>query len=81
MENVRRSWDQFAVKEKQIATTNYAAKADVEQNLEMMSQLTHRYQREKSLKTLMIGSTQLKHWRTPQTTWVHVKLLSTKRQW
>ncbi|QIA63922.1 flagellar hook-associated protein FlgK [Vibrio astriarenae] len=40
VENVRRSWDQFAVKEKQIATTNYAAKADVEQNLEMMSQLT-----------------------------------------
>ncbi|MDR9828504.1 flagellar hook-associated protein FlgK [Vibrio sp. FNV 38] len=39
VENVRRSWDQFAVKEQQIATTNYAAKHDVEQNLEMMSQL------------------------------------------
>lgn len=39
VENVRRSWDQFAVKEKQIATTNHAAKQDAQQNLHLLSQL------------------------------------------
>ncbi|HGF7529690.1 TPA: flagellar hook-associated protein FlgK [Vibrio cholerae] len=39
VENVRRSWDQFAVKELNIASTNYAFKRDTEENLDMLSKL------------------------------------------
>ncbi len=39
VENVRRSWDQFAVKELNTATTHYARKVDVEENLEMLSNM------------------------------------------
>lgn len=37
VENVRRSWDQFAVNELNLSATNYANKSDVEANLEMLS--------------------------------------------
>ncbi|MDW6001562.1 flagellar hook-associated protein FlgK [Vibrio mangrovi] len=39
VENVRRSWDQFAVKELNIATTDYSYKSDTEQNLDMLSKM------------------------------------------
>ncbi len=39
VENVRRSWDQFAVKELDTSTTHYARKVDVEENLEMLSNM------------------------------------------
>jgi len=39
VENVRRSWDQFAVKELNLATTDYSKKRDVEENLNMLSGL------------------------------------------
>jgi flagellar hook-associated protein 1 FlgK len=39
VENVRRSWDQFAVKELNFATTDYANKRDSEENLDMLSNL------------------------------------------
>ncbi|EMC8144443.1 flagellar hook-associated protein FlgK [Vibrio cholerae] len=39
VENVRRSWDQFAVKELNIASTDYAFKRDTEENLNMLSKL------------------------------------------
>ncbi|TQQ22581.1 flagellar hook-associated protein FlgK [Vibrio cholerae] len=39
VENVRRSWDQFAVKELNIASTYYAFKRDTEENLDMLSKL------------------------------------------
>ncbi|EKF9278228.1 flagellar hook-associated protein FlgK [Vibrio cholerae] len=39
VENVRRSWDQFAVKELNIASTDYAFKRDTEENLDMLSRL------------------------------------------
>lgn len=39
VENVRRSWDQFAVKELNFATTDYANKRDAEENLNMLSNL------------------------------------------
>ncbi|TQP31046.1 flagellar hook-associated protein FlgK [Vibrio cholerae] len=39
VENVRRSWDQFAVKELNIASTDYAFKRDTEGNLDMLSKL------------------------------------------
>ncbi|MFB9134981.1 flagellar hook-associated protein FlgK [Vibrio sp. AK197] len=39
VENVRRSWDQFAVKELNTSTTHYARKLDVEENLEMLSNM------------------------------------------
>lgn len=39
VENVRRSWDQFAVKELNIATTNAAKAEDVESNLDMLSSM------------------------------------------
>ncbi len=39
VENVRRSWDQFAVKELNLATTDYAKKRDTEENLDMLSGL------------------------------------------
>ncbi|EGQ9609949.1 flagellar hook-associated protein FlgK [Vibrio cholerae] len=39
VENVRRSWDQFAVKELNIASTDYAFKRDTEENLDMLSKL------------------------------------------
>ncbi|WP_165312037.1 flagellar hook-associated protein FlgK [Vibrio ziniensis] len=39
VDNVRRSWDQFAVKELNIATSDYALKSDTEQNLDMLSKL------------------------------------------
>ncbi|MFC3022409.1 flagellar hook-associated protein FlgK [Vibrio zhugei] len=39
VENVRRSWDQFAVKELNVATTHYAHNKDHEQNLDMLSGL------------------------------------------
>ena len=39
VDNVRRSWDQFAVKELNIATSEYAFKSDTEQNLDMLSKL------------------------------------------
>ncbi|EGQ7704917.1 flagellar hook-associated protein FlgK [Vibrio cholerae] len=39
VENVRRSWDQFAVKELNIASTDYAYKRDTEENLDMLSKL------------------------------------------
>ncbi len=39
VENVRRSWDQFAVKELDTATTHFARKQDVEENIEMLSNM------------------------------------------
>ncbi len=39
VDNVRRSWDQFAVKELNIATSDYSFKSDTEQNLDMLSKL------------------------------------------
>lgn len=39
VENVRRSWDQFAVKELNIATSDYSFKKDNEGNLDSLSQL------------------------------------------
>ena len=39
VENVRRSWDQFAVKELNIATTDFANKHDVEKNIDTLSQM------------------------------------------
>lgn len=39
VENVRRSWDQFAVKELNLATTNHAFNNDTEENLDMLSKL------------------------------------------
>ncbi|EIO3938175.1 TPA: flagellar hook-associated protein FlgK [Vibrio vulnificus] len=39
VENVRRSWDQFAVNELNLSTTNFANKGDVEANLEMLSSM------------------------------------------
>ncbi|WP_217515666.1 flagellar hook-associated protein FlgK [Vibrio metschnikovii] len=39
VENVRRSWDQFAVKELNLATTNHAFNSDTEENLDMLSKL------------------------------------------
>ncbi|RQW64001.1 flagellar hook-associated protein FlgK [Vibrio viridaestus] len=39
VENVRRSWDQFAVKELNLATTDYSKKRDTEENLNMLSGL------------------------------------------
>lgn len=39
VENVRRSWDQFAVKELNLSTTNYAAKLDDEKNLDLLSSM------------------------------------------
>ena len=39
VENVRRSWDQFAVKELNISTTNAANKGDNEVNLDMLSSM------------------------------------------
>ncbi|EOW9316897.1 TPA: flagellar hook-associated protein FlgK [Vibrio cholerae] len=39
VENVRRSWDQFAVKELNIASTDYAFKRDTEENLDMLSKM------------------------------------------
>ncbi|HEG4437260.1 TPA: flagellar hook-associated protein FlgK [Vibrio cholerae] len=39
VENVRRSWDQFAVKELNIASTDYAFKRETEENLDMLSKL------------------------------------------
>ncbi|MEZ8826990.1 flagellar hook-associated protein FlgK [Vibrio amylolyticus] len=39
VEKVRRSWDQFAVNELNVATTNQAFKADTEENLDMLSSM------------------------------------------
>ncbi|MEF1291471.1 flagellar hook-associated protein FlgK [Vibrio sp. M260118] len=39
VEKVRRSWDQFAVNELNISTTNYARKVDDEADLEMLSNM------------------------------------------
>lgn len=39
VEKVRRSWDQFAVNELNMSTTNYAHKLDDEANLEMLSNM------------------------------------------
>lgn len=39
VEKVRRSWDQFAVNELNLSTTNYANKVDNEENLEMLSNM------------------------------------------
>ncbi len=39
VENFRRSWAQFAVKELNIASTDYAFKRDTEENLDMLSKL------------------------------------------
>lgn len=39
VEKVRRSWDQFAVNELNVSTTNYAHKLDDEANLEMLSSM------------------------------------------
>ena len=39
VEKVRRSWDQFAVNELNVSTTNYAHKVDDEANLEMLSNM------------------------------------------
>ncbi|KGY11675.1 flagellar hook protein FlgK [Vibrio tubiashii] len=39
VEKVRRSWDQFAVNELNLSTTNYANKLDDEANLEMLSNM------------------------------------------
>lgn len=39
VENVRRSWDQFAVKELNFATTDFGNKGDTEKNLSMLSSM------------------------------------------
>ena len=39
VENVRRSWDEFAVKELNLSTTNYASKLDNEKNLDLLSSM------------------------------------------
>ncbi|MGR5320636.1 flagellar hook-associated protein FlgK [Vibrio sp. DNB22_19_1] len=39
VENVRRSWDEFAVKELNLSTTNYANKLDNEKNLDLLSSM------------------------------------------
>ncbi|MDA0146961.1 flagellar hook-associated protein FlgK [Vibrio sp. LaRot3] len=39
VENVRRSWDQFAVNELNLSSTNYANKVDSEEDLQMLSGL------------------------------------------
>ena len=39
VENVRRSWDQFAVNELNLSTTNYASRYDNEEDLQMLSGL------------------------------------------
>ncbi len=39
VDNVRRSWDQFAVKELNVATTDHAYKRDDEEHLDMLSKL------------------------------------------
>ena len=39
VEKVRRSWDQFAVNELNVSTTNYARKMDDETNLDMLSSM------------------------------------------
>lgn len=39
VENVRRSWDKFAVKELNIATTDFSKKQDIEKNLDTLSSL------------------------------------------
>ena len=39
VEKVRRSWDQFAVNELNVSTTNYANKVDNEENLDMLSSM------------------------------------------
>lgn len=39
VENVRRSWDQFAVKELNVSTTNYAYRKDDEENLDMLTNM------------------------------------------
>ncbi|MFA0415357.1 flagellar hook-associated protein FlgK [Vibrio renipiscarius] len=39
VENVRRSWDQFAVNELNISTTNYASRYDNEEDLQILSSL------------------------------------------
>ncbi|GAB2655336.1 flagellar hook-associated protein FlgK [Vibrio panuliri] len=39
VENVRRSWDQFAVNELNLSTTNFAKRRDSEEDLEMLSGL------------------------------------------
>ena len=39
VEKVRRSWDQFAVSELNVSTTNYARKMDDETNLDMLSSM------------------------------------------
>ncbi|OIQ25530.1 flagellar hook-associated protein FlgK [uncultured Vibrio sp.] len=39
VEKVRRSWDQFAVNELNVATTNHSFKTDTEENLDMLSSM------------------------------------------
>ncbi|RJX71621.1 flagellar hook-associated protein FlgK [Vibrio sinensis] len=39
VDNVRRSWDQFATNELNLSTTNFANKVDTEENLEMVSSM------------------------------------------
>ncbi len=39
VDNVRRSWDQFAVDELNLATTNHASRTDVDQDLDMLSNM------------------------------------------
>jgi flagellar hook-associated protein 1 FlgK len=39
VENVRRSWDQFAVKELNIATTDFSNKQDIEKNLDTLTKM------------------------------------------
>lgn len=56
VENVRRSWDQFAVNELNLSTTNFANKGDVEANLEMLSSMLSSVASKKFLKILMNGS-------------------------
>ena len=39
VDKVRRSWDQFAVNELNLSTTNHANRVDDEENLEMLSSM------------------------------------------
>ncbi|SHO55809.1 flagellar hook-associated protein FlgK [Vibrio quintilis] len=39
VENVRRSWDQFAVKELNVATTDFSNKQDIEKNLDTLTKM------------------------------------------
>ncbi|NLS11620.1 flagellar hook-associated protein FlgK [Vibrio sp. SM6] len=52
VENVRRSWDQFAVNELNLSTTNFSNKLDGEANLDMLSNLLSSMSSKKIPETL-----------------------------